>query len=111
MLNCLLAAMVAGILFMENFSPTLKTFLGICASVTVGIILATWKKNSATVTNAISLIIFFIIGATRFYAADNLPATDISKFEGQNLKIVGTVRDEPQIKILPNEISLPYKPA
>ncbi len=105
MLNCLLAAMVAGILFMENFSPTLKTFLGICASVTVGIIIATWKKNSVTVTKAISLIVFFVIGAARFYVADNLPATDISKFEGQTIKIVGTVRDEPQIKTLPNGLT------
>lgn len=105
MLNCLLAALVAGILFMENFSPPLKTFLGICASLTVGIILATWKKESATVTKAISLIIFFIIGAFRFYAADNLPANDISNFEGQTLKIFGTVRDEPQIKNLPNGLT------
>jgi competence protein ComEC len=38
----------------------------------------------------------------RFGAVDNLPATDISNFEGQTVKIFGTVRDEPQIKIMPN---------
>ncbi len=105
MLNCLLAAMVAGILFIENFNPTLKFFWGICASVSAGVIILTWKKNSATVSKIISLIIFFVIGALRFYSVDNLPANDISKFEGQNLKIVGTIRDEPQIKILPNEMT------
>lgn len=105
MLNCLLAAMTAGIIFVEYFSPTLKIFLEICASVTAGVILATWKKDSATVTKAISLIVFFVIGALRFYAVDNLPANDISKFEGQTIKIFGTVRDEPQIKILPNGLT------
>ena len=103
MLNCLLAAMVTGILFMENFSPSLKVFIEICAIVTFGVIIATWKKNSATVAKIIATIIFFVIGAVRFYAVDNLPADDISKFEGQTVKIVGTIRDEPQIKIFPNE--------
>ncbi len=103
MLNCLLAAMVAGIIFIENFSPSLKIFLGICASISAGVIIATWKKDSATVSKILAAIIFFIIGALRFYAVDNLPADDISKFEGQTLKIVGTIRDEPQIKIFPND--------
>ena len=103
MLNCLLAAMVAGIIFIENFSPSLKIFLGICASISAGVIILTWKKDSATVSKILAAIIFFIIGALRFYAVDNLPADDISKFEGQTLKIVGTIRDEPQIKIFPND--------
>ena len=33
------------------------------------------------------------------------PTNDISKFEGQTLKIVGTIRDEPQIKIFPNDMT------
>ncbi len=103
MLNCLLAAMVAGIIFMENFSPPLKVFVEICASVTLGVIIATWKKDSGTVAKILSTIIFFIIGAVNFYLTDNLPANDISKFEGQTVKIFGTIRDEPQIKIFPNE--------
>lgn len=103
MLNCLLAAMVAGIIFIDNFSPPLKIFLEICASISAGAIILTWKKDSATVSKILATIIFFIIGALRFYAVDNLPANDISKFEGQTLKIVGTIRDEPQIKIFPNE--------
>ena len=105
MLNCLLAAMAAGIIFMENFSPSLKAFLEICASISAGVIIATWKKSSATVAKIIAAIIFFIIGALRFYAVDNLPANDISKFEGQTLKVVGTIRDEPQTKIFPNEMT------
>lgn len=104
-LNCLLAAMVTGIIFMENFSPSLKIFLEICASISAGAIILTWKKDSATVSKIIAAIIFFVIGALRFYAVDNLPANDISKFEGQTLKIVGTIRDEPQIKILPNDMT------
>ena len=103
MLNCLLAAMVAGIIFIEYFSPPLKIFLELCASISAGVIILTWKKDSATVSKILAVIIFFVIGALRFYAVDNLPANDISKFEGQTLKIVGTIRDEPQIKIFPNE--------
>lgn len=105
MLNCLLAALVAGILFVENFNPALKTFAGMCASVTVGIILATWKKDSATVKKGIALVVFFVLGAMRFYAAESLAADDISRFEGETLKIFGTVRDEPQVKNLANGLT------
>ncbi len=104
MLNCLLAALAAGILFMEYFSPTLKIFVEVCAILSIAAIIATWKKNSATV-KFIAVITFFVIGSLRFYAVDNLPAEDISKFEGQTVRVIGFIRDEPQIKILPNGIT------
>ncbi len=105
MLNCLLAAMVAGILFMENFAPPLKNFLTICAAVISGGIILTWKKNFSFVAKIIFPIIFFAIGATRFFFVDNLPPNDISKFEGKYIGVTGIVRDEPQIKISPNNLT------
>ena len=98
MLNCLLAFLAAGIIFMEKFSPTLKILLAICAAlISLGIIL-TWRKNSSVTAKIIFPIIFFAIGAGRFYFADNLPSDDISTFENQSVKIFGTIRDEPQKK-------------
>ncbi len=104
MLNCLLAALAAGIIFIEYFSPPIKIFVEVCAILIIAAIIATWKKNSAA-AKIISLIIFFAIGALRFYSVDTLPANDISKFEGQTLRMTGFVRDEPQIKNLPNGLT------
>lgn len=103
MLNCLLAFLAAGIIFMEKFSPTLKILFAICAAlISLGIIL-TWRKNSSTTAKIIFPIIFFALGAGRFYFADNLPQNDISKFELQTVKVFGTIRDEPQKKIFAND--------
>lgn len=104
MLNCLLAFLAAGIIFYEKFSPTLKIFLAACSAfIVIGIIL-TWKKNSSASAKIIFPIIFFALGATRFFFADSLPQNDISKFEMQSVKIFGTVRDEPQKKIFANDL-------
>lgn len=98
MLNCLLAFLVAGIIFMEKFSPTLKILLAISAAlISLGIIF-TWRKNSSVTAKIIFPIIFFAIGAGRFYFSDNLSPDDISTFENQSVKIFGTIRDEPQKK-------------
>ena len=103
MLNCLLAFLAAGIIFMENFSPNLKFFLAICSALIFFGIIFTWKKNFSFSAKIIFPIIFFAIGATRFFFADFLPQNDISNFEGQDLKIFGTIREEPQKKIFPND--------
>ena len=50
-------------------------------------------------------IIFFALGGLRFFVVDNLPPDDISKFAGQAVKISGVVREETQIKILPNGLT------
>ena len=100
MLNCLLAFLAAGIIFYENFSPNLKNFLASCSVLIVIGIILTWRKNFSVTLKIIFPIIFFALGATRFFFADNLPQNDISHFEMQTVKIFGTVRDEPQKKIL-----------
>lgn len=50
-------------------------------------------------------IIFFALGGLRFSAVDNLPPNDISKFAGQQIFLTGVVREEPQIKTLPNDLT------
>lgn len=97
-LHCILACMAAGIIFAEHFQPALKILFASCAIIiAVGIIL-TWRKKSAVTWRIIFSVIFFALGAGRFYLADNLPADDISKFTNQNVKIFGVIRDEPQYK-------------
>lgn len=103
MLNCLLAFLAAGIIFYEEFSPTIKIFLGICSALIVIGIILTWKKKFSVTAKIIFPIIFFALGATRFFFVDTLPQNDISNFEMQNVKIFGTVRDEPQKKIFAND--------
>lgn len=99
MLNCLLAFMVAGIIFMEKVSPTIEFLFAICSAlIAVGIIF-TWRKNFSVTAKIIFPIIFFAVGAGRFFLVYNLSPSDILNFEGQTVKIFGTVRDEPQEKI------------
>lgn len=102
LLNCLLAALAAGILFMENFSPPLRVFAEICAFLTLGALIWTWRRNFSVVMKFLLPIIFFGIGAGRFYFVDNLPPNDISKFAGNSISIEGVIRDEPQVKNLAN---------
>ena len=99
-LNCLLAALAAGILFFENFSPTLKMLAIICALATAAAL--AFPRRTYQI---LGVVIFFALGAFRFYAVDNLPANDISKFEGQTIRVTGTIRDEPQVKTMANELT------
>ena len=101
MLNVWLAALAAGVLFMENFHRSPKFVVVTCAAAAIIGLLATWRRKNLTAW-LICPIIFFAIGALRFSAVDNLPANDVSKFAGQQIFLSGTVRDEPQIKTLPN---------
>ncbi len=103
MLNILFAAMAAGILFMENFNRSPKFLIGTCAALIIGGIIFTWRKKNLTAW-IICPIIFFALGGLRFSAVDNLPPNDISKFAGQQIQVSGVVREEPQIKIFPNDL-------
>ncbi len=103
MLNVWLAAMAAGILFMENFSRSPKFLIGTCAALIIGAIIFTWRRKNLTAW-IICPIIFFALGGLRFSAVDNLPPDDISKFAGQQISLTGIVREEPQIKTLPNDL-------
>lgn len=103
-LNILLVAMAAGVLFMENFHRSPKFLIGTCAALIIAGIILTWRKKNLTAW-IICPIIFFAVGGLRFSAVDNLPPNDISKFAGQQIFLTGTVREEPQIKILPNDLT------
>ena len=101
MLNVWLAALAAGVLFMEYFPRTPKFLIGTCAALIIIGLIATWRRKNFTAW-IICPIIFFALGGLRFSAVDNLPPNDVSKFAGQSVQISGVVREEPQIKTLPN---------
>ena len=103
-LNILLAALAAGVLFMENFNRSPKFLIGTCATLIIGGIIFTWRKKNLT-SWIIFPIIFFALGALRFSAVDNLPPNDISKFAGQQISLTGIVREESQVKTLPNDLT------
>ena len=94
--------MAAGVLFIENFNRSPKFLLATCAVLIIGGIIFTWRRKNLTAW-IICPIIFFAIGGLRFYAVDNLPLDDVSKFAGQSVQITGVIREEPQIKIMPND--------
>lgn len=104
MLNVLLAAMAAGILFMENFHRSPRFLIGTCAALTIIGLLITWRRKNLTAW-LICPIIFFALGGLRFSAVDAFPPNDVSKFAGQSIQITGVIREEPQIKILPNGLT------
>ncbi len=103
-LNVLLAALAAGIFFTENFLRLPKFFIGICAALMIGGIIFTWRRKNLTAC-ILCPIIFFALGGLRFFSADSLPPDDISKFAGQQIFLTGTVREDPQKKILPNGLT------
>ena len=103
-LNVMLAAMTAGILFMEHFNRSPKFLIGTCAALIMCGIIFTWRRKNLT-SWIICPIIFFMLGGLRFSAVDTLPPNDISKFAGQAVQISGVVREETQIKILPNGLT------
>ena len=104
MLNVWLASLVAGVLFMEHFQRSPKFLLGVCAAAMAIGLLATWRRKNLTAW-IVTSIIFFALGGLRFFAVDNLPQDDIGKFAGQQIFMTGTIREEPQKKILANGLT------
>ena len=103
LLNIWLAALAAGVLFMEYYrSP--RFLIVTCAALLIGGIIFTWRRRNLTAW-IICPIIFFALGGLRLAAVDNLPTNDVSKFAGQSIQITGVIREEPQKKILPNELT------
>ena len=103
-LNVLLAALAAGVLFMDYSNRPPSFFILTCAALTIGAILFTWRRKSLTAW-FICPIIFFALGGLRFHAVDTLPANDVSNFAGQAVQITAVVREEPLIKKLPNGLT------
>ena len=105
LLNIFLAVLSAGILTAEYSGASLKFLLAGCSLLGIVGIILTWKKNSATAAKIICPIIFFALGAARFFSADTLPANDISNFEGKEILISGTIHETPAQKIFSNEVT------
>ena len=103
-LNIWLTALATSILFMEYYRYSPRFLIGTFAAMMICGIIFTWRRKNLTAW-IICPIIFFLIGGLRFYSVNNLPANDISEFAGQNLKISGVIREEPQKKVLPNGLT------
>ena len=103
-LNVWLAALAAGVLFMEYFHRSPKFLIVAAAALIIGGIIFTWRRKNLTAW-IICPIIFFALGGLRFFSVDNLPPNDVSKFAGQAVQISGVIREEPQKKILPNGVT------
>lgn len=104
MLNVLLAALVAGVFFMEHFQRSPRFLIVTCAALILCGIIFTWRRKNLTAW-IICPIVFFAIGGLRFTAVDNLPLNDVSKFADQSVQISGVIREEPQVKTLPNGLT------
>lgn len=95
-LNTLLALMSIGIYFASEISLPMNFVYSI---LTVLIILtALLIRIEHRFTFIPFCIIFFLIGVMRFQAVYNLPANDISNFAGEEVNVIGTLRDTPRIK-------------
>ena len=93
-LNMLLFAVGLGILC-EDAASLAQVCL---ASLTVGIFgLAFFLyKNSSTKTGYVFVLLFFALGAWRFAVANDVPATDISGYHGQETEVSGMLLEEPR---------------
>ncbi|MBE8954608.1 MAG: DNA internalization-related competence protein ComEC/Rec2 [Quinella sp. 2Q5] len=101
MLNVWLAALMAGVLFVDRFRFEPRLIIAACAAAAMVCLLVTWRRKNLTAW-LVGAVIFFAVGGLRFFSADSLPPDDVSKFAGQQIFLTGTVREEPQSKILPN---------
>ncbi|MDD6133600.1 MAG: DNA internalization-related competence protein ComEC/Rec2 [Selenomonadaceae bacterium] len=57
--------------------------------------LTVWRQSC--LSWLVFLLLFFVAGMVRFMAADELPEQDISQFARQEVKVTGTLREEPQV--------------
>lgn len=101
-LNCLLAALAAGIIFVEELAPPVRIFAVACALILAASVVVTWRRDLAGALKIILPVAFFLVGGLRIFAVENLPATDISHFAGQQVTVSGTIREAPSEKNLPN---------
>ena len=92
-LNCLLAAIAAGIFCAQIFTPSMQLLVptALITLVSAAVILR-FRPNFSAV---FFIFLFFTTGALRFQAVDRLPPNDISNFADQELLVVGRVIDAP----------------
>lgn len=64
------------------------------------LLLAVWMSlRESRWTWLAALILFFLLGMLRFAMADTLPDIDISHWAGQEVRITGTLREEPRVAV------------
>ena len=96
-LNCLLALVAAGIFVASIYSISPKIIIIVTLASFVAAIALLRRESKATFIPF--CILFFLLGVLRYQAVDNLPANDISNFAGSDLKVTGTIREQPRIRL------------
>ena len=96
-LNCLLALVAAGIFVASiySISSTIITAVTL-TSVVAAIVLL---RRESRVTFIPFCLIFFMLGVMRYQAVDNLPSNDISNFAGDVVRVTGTIREQPRVRL------------
>ena len=102
-LNFLLLLLCVGIFIAYNFNISTKILnFTIIISFAAAIILL---KKESNFTFIPFCILFLLLGMLRFNVVCILPANDISKFAGNDIKISGTIREQPRITVNADEIN------
>lgn len=84
-----------GIVFARSFHISIFTLTAIFAVFFIAVIILFYKNSSKIYP--LFLILFFLIGAIRFTDMATLPQNDISRFSGEEVRIIGTIIEEPRI--------------
>ena len=96
-LNCLLALVAAGI-FVASIYP-ISSNTATCITLTsfaAAIILLKYESKATFIPFC---ILFFMLGVMRYQAVDNLSSNDIYNFAGSEVKVTGTIREQPRIRL------------
>ena len=94
-LTSLLFCYIFGIIFAQNFHINILYLTAIFAVFFITTIALFVKKFHKVYL--IFLVLFFLLGAIRFIDAITIPQNDISNFSRQEVKIYGTIIEEPKI--------------
>ena len=96
-LNCLLALVAAGIFVASiySISSTIVTVVTLTSFVAAIVLL----RRESNATFIPFCLLFFMMGVMRYQAVDNLPSNDISNFAGGDVRVTGTIREQPRVRL------------
>ena len=96
-LNCLLALVAAGIFVASIYPISSNITIYITLASFVAAIALLYRESRATFIPF--CVLFFMLGVVRYQAVDNLPTNDISNFAGSEVRVTGTIREQPRIRL------------
>ena len=96
-LNSLLAMVAAGI-FVASIYPISSTTTLIVTIVSFVAAISLLRRESKFTFIPFCLI-FFMLGVIRYQAVDTLPDNDISNFAGSEVRVTGTIKEQPRVRL------------